>query len=86
MSRKYTCCVPGCRIQSTDPVAFTCTNLRAEWLRVLCLSETDLNSVSKVCRCHFLPTDFANKKPLGGIVPSKNLPVRHFLFSRETQA
>ena len=76
--RKYTCA--ACNAQTESVTSFPSDKeQREKWLEKFHLVEEKITKNSKVCRSHFVASDFMLKKPTKEAVPSQNLPVG-FIF------
>ena len=82
--RRYTCASCNAKTTSVTSIPkFDDENERKKFLDLLQIPEENVTKNTKVCRSHFLASDFGLKKLNKGAMPSQNLPVRvlfiHFL-------
>ena len=81
--RKYRCV--ACNNQTTSVTSavpkFKNDQHKEKWFELLNLAEDKVTKNSKICRSHFLDSDFMLKKLNEGALPSQNLPVRLIIIN-----
>ena len=81
--RKYRC--SACNSVTTSVTSavpkFKDHEHREKWFQLLQLDEKKVTKNSKICRSHFVDSDFMLKKLNEGALPSQNLPVRLIIIN-----